>query len=291
MGEAPCHTRAVPGPIPVSVIVMTKDEEGNLPKCLASVRDFAEVFVVDSASRDRTREIAVDHGARVVPFAWDGLYPKKKQWCLENLPFGHPWVLYVDADEEVTPPLAEEIRGLMAGPPPPHTGYLARYDYYFMGRLLRHGPQTLKTILFPHAKARFADLDDKAAGRAGEVELHFQPTIAGSVGTLAHTMVHREVDSLFHYFERHNQYSDWEAVIRSNGVFASTQRILGPRQRLLGALFARLPFKPLVAFVHGYLVQRGFRDGRAGFHFAVARAFYYWQIELKMRELAMSEPD
>ena len=73
--------------VPVSVVVMTKNEESNLPKCLPSVERFDEVFVVDSRSDDRTQEIARSAGAEVVEFVWNGRYPKKKQWCLENLPF------------------------------------------------------------------------------------------------------------------------------------------------------------------------------------------------------------
>ena len=89
--------------IPVSVIVMTKNEEANIRACLAPMARFAEIFVVDSNSVDGTAAIATEMGARVVRFTWNGRYPKKKQWCLENLPFGYDWVLYVDADEQLFP--------------------------------------------------------------------------------------------------------------------------------------------------------------------------------------------
>ena len=100
--------------IPVSVVVMTKNEEENLPKCLASVEELDEVFVVDSRSEDRTQEIARAAGVEVVEFVWHRRYPKKKQWCLENLPFRHDFVLYLDADEELTTPLVDEVAGLAA---------------------------------------------------------------------------------------------------------------------------------------------------------------------------------
>ena len=100
--------------VPVSVIVMTKNEEANIAKCLRGIRAFDEVFVVDSGSRDRTCAIAADLGATVVPFTWNGRYPKKKQWCLDELPFHHDWVLYVDADEEVPAALSREIAACLA---------------------------------------------------------------------------------------------------------------------------------------------------------------------------------
>lgn len=102
--------------VPCSVVVMTKNEELNIAKCLTSVSDFAEVFVVDSGSVDRTCEIAKSIGAAVVPFEWNGKYPKKKQWCLENLPFAYEWALYVDADEECGSTLARDRFGPQARP-------------------------------------------------------------------------------------------------------------------------------------------------------------------------------
>jgi glycosyltransferase involved in cell wall biosynthesis len=150
---------ALAQPIPVSVIIMTKDEEGNIAECLRSVKRFGQVFVVDSGSRDRTGVIAESMGTTVVPFRWNGRYPKKKQWCLEELPFRHDWVLYVDADEMVTPELADEIGEVMAGPRR-HAGYFVGYDYVFLDRVLRHGHRVYKLVLFDRHKARFAERDD-----------------------------------------------------------------------------------------------------------------------------------
>src|SRR5207302_10338678 len=95
--------------IPVSVIVMTKDEEQNIAKCLRSVRDFAEVFVVDSGSADRTCALAEGMGGKVIAFRWNGKYPKKKQWCIVNLTFAHDWVFIVDAEEDVSQQLCTDL--------------------------------------------------------------------------------------------------------------------------------------------------------------------------------------
>jgi glycosyltransferase involved in cell wall biosynthesis len=133
--------------IPISVIVMTKDEERNIEKCLKSVDNFGEIFVVDSGSKDRTCQVAEEMGAQVVQFRWEGKYPKKKQWCLENLPFTYDWVLYVDADEEVYPSLSEEMRELMVLGPK-DAGYFVGYDYVFQGRVLKFGHRVYKLVLF-----------------------------------------------------------------------------------------------------------------------------------------------
>src|SRR5947208_2971788 len=94
---------------PVSVIVPVKNEAENLKRCLPALAWADEVFVVDSQSHDETAAVAAEHGATVVQFHYDGTYPKKKNWALDNLPFQNHWVLIVDADEVVVPELAQEI--------------------------------------------------------------------------------------------------------------------------------------------------------------------------------------
>lgn len=272
------------GQIPVSVIVMTKDEELNIAKCLRSVDAFDEVVVVDSASQDRTCAIAASMGAHVLPFRWNGEYPKKKQWCLENVTFKHDWVLYVDADEEVPAQLTEEIRALMQRGPS-RDGYFVGYDYVFLGRVLRHGHRVFKLALFDRHRGRFLPRDDLDMANRFEVEGHYQPRIDGRVGALRCRMIHNDEETLYHFFDRHNRYSDWEALLRTRGtLLGHGESELGGR-RAAKRLFAAAPFKGLIAFLHSFVLRGGFRDGAAGFHFALARAFYYWQIAIKGREL------
>ena len=96
--------------LPVSVIVAARNEEKNLPRCLEALRDVGEVYVIDSESTDATPEIARSFGAKVVQFHYQGGWPKKRQWAMDTLPLAFDWILLVDADEALTPELAEEIR-------------------------------------------------------------------------------------------------------------------------------------------------------------------------------------
>jgi glycosyltransferase involved in cell wall biosynthesis len=271
--------------IAVSVIVLTKDEEANIGKCIASAADFAELFVVDSHSTDRTREIAREQHAKVVDFEWDGRYPKKKQWALEHLPLSHDWILYLDADEEITPELAAEIRRLFEAEPR-HSGYFVGLDYCFLGQTLCHGQRVYKLVLFDRTRGGFEEHDDLGAAHMWEVEGHYQPRINGSVGRLRSPLLHDDHDSLFHYFERHNRYSDWEATLRQNensDVHSTQETQLKSHVKIM---FQALPFRSLAFFLYSYIWRRGFLDGRAGFHYALAKAFYYWQIRVKELELA-----
>ena len=272
-------------PIPVSAVVMTRNEGANVPKCLRSLEGFGEVFVVDSASTDGTQAIAEEHGAKVVAFDWDGRYPKKKQWCLENLPFAHDWVLYLDADEELSPELREEIAALFAGGAPPAHGYFAAFDYVVLGRRLRYGHRVHKLLLFDRRRGRFPQHDDlDLEGQLMEVEMHFQPRVDGTTARLRHRALHDDHDRLAHWFDRHNAYSTWEAAMRERGQLPDPHESQPPGRKALKRAFAAMPLKPLVAFLHSYLLRAGFLDGRAGLHFALARAFYYWQIGAKRRE-------
>lgn len=263
---------------------MTKNEEGNIERCLNGLQRFDEVFVVDSGSTDGTVEIAEALGAKVVPFRWNGQYPKKKQWCLENLPVRNDWVLYVDADELVTPALAGEIAATI--PSTSMYGFFVGQNYVFLRKVLRHGRRISKLVLFKHRHAAFAELRDLHSEHAGEVELHYQPTVDGPVGKLSAKMIHDDHESLYQYFSRQNRYTDWEAVVRTNNSLLSTGEASVGLRSLAKRAFARVPIKGFVAFMYSYVWRAGFLDGRAGFHYALWLGFYYWQIGLKEREQA-----
>ncbi|ARP87428.1 glycosyltransferase family 2 protein [Bordetella genomosp. 9] len=271
--------------IPVSVIVMTKNEERNIEKCLRALADFDEVFVVDSASTDRTVEMASRLGARVVPFQWNGRYPKKKQWCLENLPFSHDVVLYVDADEVMTPELAREIGDCLPRFSQGAGGAFVGFDYVFCGRRLNHGHRVYKLVLLARDRARFLDYNDLDVANMWEVEGHYQPQVDGQLFLLRNRMAHHDHDGLYHYFDKHNRYSDWEASLRVKGLLNDPREANIGLRGAMKRMFNAMPFKAPAAFLHCYVLRLGFLDGKVGLDYAVARAMYYWQIGLKSREL------
>ncbi|OWT68969.1 MULTISPECIES: glycosyltransferase family 2 protein [unclassified Achromobacter] len=275
--------------IPVSVVVMTKNEERNIEKCLHALADFDEVFVIDSNSTDRTAELARDLGAIVVPFSWDGKYPKKKQWCLENLPFSHDVVLYVDADEEMTPPLAREIAANLPRFDKGAGGAFVGFNYVFCGKPLRHGHRVYKLVLLHRQRARFLDYNDLDVGHMWEVEGHYQPEVQGDTFVMKGRMGHNDHDGLFHYFDKHNRYSDWEANLRVKGLMNDPREANMGMRSLLKRVFQALPFKGLTVFLHTYVFHLGFLDGKVGLDYAIARAMYYWQIGLKSREVRQAQ--
>jgi glycosyltransferase involved in cell wall biosynthesis len=272
--------------IAASVIVMTKNEEANIGHCLKSVAGFEEIFVVDSGSTDQTISIAEKMGARVIEFHWNGRYPKKKQWCLENLPFSYDWVLFVDADEVVTSRCFNEIAKLLQGSSD-FAGYFVGYDYVFMGKVLHHGLKVYKLILFQRKKAQFLEYDDLAVNHMWEVEGHYQPLVNGKVGKLTTSMLHCDHDNLFSFFEKLNRYSDWEAYLRNHRSLSNPASTRLKSRAFLQNLRDKLPLNWVAVFIYSYFLKLGFLDGGAGFYFAVVMAVYYAMITMKSQEPRM----
>jgi len=271
------------GAIPVSVLVQTKNEEVGIRACLESLTEFDEVIVVDSNSTDATASLAVGMGARVVNFDWNGLYPKKKQWQLDNVSVRNPWVLFIDADETPSRELLSELHRWAAD------GVYERYaaididlDYVFAGRVLRHGHRVTKRALVRVGWVEFPVVDDLGAPGMGELEGHYQPVASGPIFRARGRILHNDLDPVSSWFARHNRYSDWEAYLRTR---TSLKEEIRKRRTMKGRVFDAVPFKPALFFFYAYLFRGGFRDGRAGFDYAFALSTYYWQIGVKTREL------
>ncbi len=273
--------------IALTVIVLTKNEEAGLAKTLGNLESFDQVVVVDSNSTDATVKIAKEYGAEVLNFTWDGTYPKKKQWAIENCEPRHQWILLLDADEYPSPELVSELRQL--APTLATSGYGA-YDihlsYRFAGKFLQFGHRVTKRSLLDPTATAFPVMDDLDAPGIREVEGHYQPVVDGRPGSLKARLFHDDQDPVSSWFDRHNRYSDWEAHLRMND---EARREIASKRTAKGAFFDRVPFKPLVFFLYSYVARLGFLDGRAGFDYTVALSMYYWQIGVKTRELKLEK--
>ena len=267
---------------PITVVILTKNEEQALLGCLESVKNFHQVLVIDSNSTDKTVELALAVGVEVVNFSWDGKYPKKKQWALELPIIQNDWVLYLDADERVTKDLETEL--LEFFDTSPAGGYAALeipLRYKFIGKELRYGHRVKKIALLNRNLCSFPEFNDLHVTNMWEVEGHYQPSYSGRLYHLKSKLIHDDPDGLYDYFARHNRYSDWESELIVNPSMSKSVRT---NRTLQGRIFDRVPFKPFVFFIYSYIFRMGFRDGKAGFHYALALSFYYWQISLKAQE-------
>lgn len=280
--------------IPVSVLIPAKNEEANLPACLESVARADEIFVVDSQSSDRSAEIAERYGAKVEQFYFNGRWPKKKNWSLENLPFNHEWVLIVDCDERIPPELWDEIAVAIQNPT--FDGYYLNRKVFFLGTWIRHGGRypDWNLRLFKHKKGRYENLNTEEIRNTGDNEVHEHVILEGTVGYLKNDMLHIDFRDIYHWLERHNRYSNWEARVYLNILNSKDDsgtigaKLFGDavqRKRFLKKIWVRLPFKPLLRFIVFYFIQLGFLDGKAGYIYARLLSQYEYQIGVKLYEL------
>lgn len=267
--------------IPVTVVVVTKDEAAALPRCLDNLMDFP-VIVVDSESRDGTADVARAYGAVTVDFRWNGAYPKKRQWCLENLKLPYPWVFFVDADEVVTTKLAREIAALFRDGEPPCAGYFIRGRYMAEGRSLRWGLQNNKLALFDSRAFAFPVVDDLGLP-LGEIEGHYQPQakIPGAkIGRLQGHVLHYAGEDRARWLARHEKYAQWEAGMNRRKAWPCDP-VKG--REWAKRVFRALPLRATAAFLHSLIWCGGIRNGPAGWRQARDRYLYYRMVARAMK--------
>ena len=280
--------------IPVSVLIPAKDEESNLPACLESVARADEVFVVDSQSIDRSIEISTNYGANVVQFYFNGRWPKKKNWSLDNLPFRNEWVLIVDCDERITPELWDEIATVIQDSN--YNGYYLNRRVFFLGQWIRYGGKypDWNLRLFKHNSGRYENLNTEDIPNTGDNEVHEHVILDGKVGYLKNDMLHIDFRDIYHWLERHNRYSNWEARVYYNILTGNDEsgtigaHLFGDavqRKRFLKKIWVKLPFKPLLRFILFYFIRLGFLDGKAGYIYGRLLSQYEYQIGVKLYEL------
>lgn len=263
----------------ITALVLTHNEEANLPACLGSLGGWTgEVVVVDSGSTDATVDIARRHGARVVEHAFE-THARQWRWALDALPLRHDWILGLDADQAVTPELREEITGLFAGPASRLAGvegiYLRRRQM-FRGRWIRHGGYYPKYLLKLFRRDRVR-VDERHL-----VDHHFYVT--GPTLKLRHDLVEdnrREADLGF-WIAKHCRYALLQAreEFGRNGGWPLAPALLGsPDQRTLWLkrAWGRLPLyvRPFLAFGYRYVLRLGFLDGKEGLVFHFLQTFWY----------------
>lgn len=265
--------------IPVSAVIVTKNEGQNIARCLASLKAFSQVVVVDSGSRDDTVSLAQAARAEVVNFSWNGAYPKKRQWCLENLKLRHEWVFFIDADEEATPEFLESL-WRMDWNKTPMAGFFVKGAYVLDGRVLRRGLMNNKLCLLHRGRMEFPPVNDLDIPGMGEMEGHYQPVRrrgfeGAPIGRIGPFILHHALEDRAGWQARHERYAVWEAAMDGRGAYPGE---VTAGRRWLKALFKALPYRAEMAFLHSYVLKGGFLEGRAGWEMAGSRRAYYRMI-------------
>lgn len=263
--------------IPVTVIVTTLNEEKNLSRCLAALTRFDEVIIVDSGSNDNSRAIAQSYGATFIDFKWNGRYPKKRQWCLDTLSLKHTRVFFVDADEEVTPELAQEIATLDWS----FAGYFVTGLYVVDGRVMKRGMKNQKLCLLDRRLIEFPIVDDLNIPGMGEIEGHYQPVPKNAarnvkLGKIKNVVLHHALDDMGRWHTRHEGYAAWETGMMRAQAYPKDP--VAYRQ-FVKQCFRLLPLRSAAIFFYYYILKGGFLEGRKNLLICLKKLEYYNTIK------------
>lgn len=271
----------------LSVLIPTFNEEKNIRYTLDSVGWASEVFIVDSFSADKTLEIARQYlNVRVFQHKFEN-YSAQKNWALDNLPWSNDWIFILDADEQITSELKEEITKIINDQNIQENGFYVNRRFIFLGKWIKHCGwyPSWNLRLFRQRKARYED-------RA--VNEHM--IVSGPVGYLKNDMIHENHKGLFDWIKKHNKYSTLEAEELFKVLHQKKETGLKPsffgdpierkraiRERIWSKI--PLPLIPCLRFFHMYFLRLGFLDGLPGFIFSFLQSVQEFHIAIKLKEL------
>ncbi len=267
----------------ISVLIMTLNEEENLPRCLASVTAWSDdVVVLDSFSTDRTVEIARAAGARVFQRVYDN-ERDQRHYGMHEINFKYPWLYIPDADEVTPPDLRDEMLAVATDPEETRVAFRVRYRNMFMGRWIRRSslyPTWIMRLVRPDRVKleRLINCTWMVDGPEGKLESHFD-----------HFSFNKGLD---HWFAKHNAYSTAEAKESLHSLERGEvdwrgllSRVPSERRRVLKELSFRMPCRPTLRFLYMYILRGGILDGRPGLLYCRMLAAYELMIVAKMDEM------
>lgn len=268
--------------LPLSVVVLARDEEANLARCLPALAFADEVVVVDDRSTDRTADVARVHGARLAQHVME-TFADQRNWAMESAGLRNMWVLHLDADEVVTRELADELAERLATVAPGTAGFQ-------LARKTMLGEKWLRfSAAYPVYVPRLVHRDRVRYGAFGHGERVMRAD--GVFEYLKHPCLHYNFSKGWaDWFDRHNRYSTREAeriVMEADGLSLGECLSRDPvrRRAALRRLSFRLPCRAFLRLAYHYVLRLGFLDGREGWRFARVMAMYEAMISLKVAEL------
>jgi glycosyltransferase involved in cell wall biosynthesis len=270
----------------ISAVVLTKNEEINLPRCLKYLSWVDDLIVVDTGSTDRTVELAKKLGARVFVEIPSKFYiADMRNWALDNTGIKTDWVLFVDADEVITEKLQKEILKAIEQAPPEVSAFQLCFKFMFLGRWLKHttGFPSWHDRLLRFGQARFKGRVWETFDTAGRIERIHEPYL--------HYGFNRGING---WIDNHQRYADWKAeeMIQVEEKNISSFEMLkdlicesANRKRTLEKLGTRFGIlSPCLRFFYYYFLKKGFLDGFPGLLYSLMMAYYQFMIYLLFLE-------
>jgi glycosyltransferase involved in cell wall biosynthesis len=266
----------------ISVIILTRNEEMDLPRCLNSLRWCDDVHIVDSGSSDDTIDIARKHSVNIYENSFES-FGAQRNWALDHCNFKHPWILFLDADEVANDEFIATTMKTVSGAPDSIAGYYCCWKFIYEDRWLKRCDSFPKWQfrLMRKGCARFTNFGH------GQKEAE----VKGSLEYLPVPYDHYGLSKgIGHWLDRHNRYATLEAAVRLSTPIV-WRDVFSPhgskRNQALKPIVSRMPGWPLIRFLMTYVLRLGFLEGRAGFIYCANLAYYEFLIRIKMREEKM----
>lgn len=261
----------------ITVIIMTKNEEKNIEKCIHSARKIASrILVIDSGSTDKTLDLAKRCGAETIFHEWPG-HARQFNWALDNCNINTEWVFRLDADERISESLAKEILIKLADRASDNVdGYEMRWRIYFMNKWIRHGGTH---------KPYFLRLFRYGKGRVEERLMDEHIVVPGNTEKLKCDLIHYDYKGLDAWLNKHIWYSQLELEMYKTQLVL-TEENKGQKKRR--AIYYRLPafFRAKLYFWYRFFILLGFLDGKEGKIFLFLQAYWYrFLVDAKIYEI------
>ncbi len=264
----------------VSVVILTKNEELDLARCLNSLKWTDDVHVLDSGSEDRTVEIAFEYNAKVSSHQFES-FGAQRNYALDNLELKYDWILFLDADEVVTPDFKNDLISSISEADDETVGFYCCWKMILEERWLKHCDNFPKWQfrVLKKGKAEFTDFGH--GQKEGKVD--------GKLEYIKEPYLHYSFSKGWtQWIERHNKYSSQEAEARLDNcppfknIFNRHSSIRNPA---LKSWLIKVPGWPFLRFLHAYFLNLGFLEGSPGFIYCINMAYHEFLISIKIREM------
>ena len=261
----------------LTIIIPVKNDSSRLDLCLQNLYQFMNIylyniFVIDSDDSFENKSIAKKYSAQYFYFYWNGKFPKKRNWALENLKIDSEWVFFLDVDELPSVEFFQEVALKLKNEL--FDAFWINYDLNFLGGVLKYGVPQRKLSLFKK-KFRYERIDEKRWSNF-DMEIHEHPIISGRVGKIKSRVLHLENMDVTFFTMKHLEYAKWEASHFLNSSFKSGRQ-LTLRQFIKYKLINKIWFPPFYFFFH-YIFMFGFLDGYRGLIYAIFKMNYFTVI-------------
>lgn len=260
----------------ISVVILTLNEEANLPQCLRSLTWCDDIIAIDSFSTDRTEAMCEAGNVRIYKHEFDG-FGNQRNWVLNNVDIKHEWVLFLDADESVPEELKNEMLNAIDTNDQSVSAYRVARRFYMWNRWLKY------SSLYPSYVVRLVRKSGVRYVNRGHAETQ---TVVGDIGTLKEDLIDSNQKGIEEWFNRQNRYSTQEAIyeLSDREPLHFKGLIFGDslaRRKNLKRLVRSIPFRPSLYFLYSYIFRLGFLDGKAGYQFCRMKSVYQAMIVVK----------